>query len=123
MNLSVLESRLKERLPDEYDEIVEEEFDVFTMETAQMSDEGHKIGQAHLTTYEVNRLPTGNQHSDTPTVVQWQVVKGAAIHYGVRDWTSRVDSTLTYDENVALMERYGTKNNESTVRDMGHKIR
>jgi hypothetical protein len=60
----------------------------------------------------------GNQHSPKPTNIEWQVIKGAALYYGVSDWMSKADSTLTAEENVSLMEQHGTQNNETTYREM-----
>lgn len=61
--------------------------------------------QARLTDEEIARLPTGNQHSDEPTVIEWQVVKGVAIQHGVPDWTAHVDSSLTIDENIDIVRQ------------------
>ncbi|AGC34463.1 hypothetical protein HVTV-2_gp94 [Haloarcula virus HVTV-2] len=71
---------------------------------------GHEIpiGQARLTDDEIRRLPMGNQHDDNLTLIQWQVVKGAAVYYEVTDWTSKIDTSLGLSENVNLMEKYGT---------------
>lgn len=66
------------------------------------------IGQSDLTEAEVSRLPTGNQNSEKPSVIEWKAVKGAADFYGVRDWTSKVDGSLSYEENIELMRRVGT---------------
>lgn len=74
--------------------------------------------QARLTDHEISRMPIGNQHTDQLSIIEWQVVKGAAVYYGVSDWTSKADSTLTAEENVSLMERYGHKNNTTTLRNM-----
>jgi hypothetical protein len=123
MNLSVLEGRLLDRLPEDFEKAVQQEFSRFETEIEAMSPDRDKIGQARLTDDEIARLPTGNQHSDDPTIIEWQCVKAAAIHYGVRDWTAKADSTLTHEENVSLMEQYGTENNETTVREMAHTIR
>ncbi len=76
------------------------------------------FGQATLSPREVARLETGNQHSDALSVIEYQVIKAAAQYHGVRDWTSKVDSTLTMDENVGLMENYATVNLELTLREM-----
>lgn len=67
-----------------------------------------RFGQAPLTDHERKRLPLGNQHTSTPTNIEWQTVKGAAIYYEVTDWTSKVDTSLTCDENINLMAKYGT---------------
>jgi hypothetical protein len=56
----------------------------------------------------MNRLPLGNQHDDKPTLIEWQVVKAAAKYYGVTDWTAKVDTSLTYEENVKRMKNLGT---------------
>lgn len=65
-------------------------------------------GQAELTQREMSRLPMGNQHTKW-NVIKWQVVKAAAMHYEVTDWTAKVDRALTYEENVALMRRKSTR--------------
>lgn len=63
-------------------------------------------GQALLTEHELRRLPTRNQHGGRGlTVVEWQVVKGAAHFYEVPDWTAHADGSLSYGENVELMRR------------------
>lgn len=66
-------------------------------------------GQAKLTSLEKRRLPLGNQHTDVrkKPIMCWQIVKAAAIHYGVRDWTSKVDPELRYYENIDLMRKSG----------------
>ena len=75
--------------------------------------------QALLNDYEIERLkPLGNQNTQRLTLIEWQCVKGAAAHYGVTDWTSKVDRTLTYEENVALMKRHGTRNSSRTMKQM-----
>lgn len=66
------------------------------------------VPQRRLTDREIARLHIGNQHSDDLSIIEWQVVAGAAEVYEVRDWPSKVDSTLTLEENVGLMERHGT---------------
>lgn len=53
-------------------------------------------------------MPMGNQYDDNLTLLQWKTVKGAAIYYGVSDWVSKVDTTLSLDENIRLMEIHGT---------------
>jgi hypothetical protein len=74
--------------------------------------------QAQLTDTEIARLPIGNQNDGTPlTLIEWQCVKGAAVRYGVRDWTAKVDPTLTKDENVTLMERLATYESQTTLRE------
>lgn len=67
-------------------------------------------GQARLTRDELRRLPTRNQHGGRGlTVVEWQVVKGAALFYEVPDWTSRADGSLTYGENAELMRMHSRR--------------
>jgi len=68
-----------------------------------------KIGQARLTDEEIRRLPIGNQNDDDPTLIEWQCVKGAAVYYDVTDWTAKVDTSLTYSENIDLMVAKGTR--------------
>ena len=119
-NLTTLERRILHRLENgEEDEAqaVQEEFAKFETETERMGKEPDKIGQATLTSRELGRLPTGNQHSDTPTVIEWQCVKAAAIHYNVSDWISRVDSSLSYEENVSLLESLSQGDRELAVEE------
>lgn len=82
--------------------------------------------QARLTQDERDWLAArdmvGNQHSDRLSIIEYQCIKGAAVYYGVKDWRSTCDSTLTAEENVSLMEQHGTKHNESTMRDMKPQI-
>lgn len=69
-------------------------------------------GQAPLTEHELSRLRTRNQYGGSGlTVVEWQVVKGAAVYYDVMDWTSKADGSLTYGENVEIMRRESTMPN------------
>jgi hypothetical protein len=75
--------------------------------------QSENVGQAHLTDHEISRLKIGNQHSDDLTVVEWQAVKGAAVKFGVTDWTAKVDSSLTHEENIALMRKHGTETGQS----------
>lgn len=69
------------------------------------------LGQARLTEHEQSRLPLGNQYTERreKPVMSWQCVKAAAVHYEVQDWTSRVDPELTYQENIELMRKRGTR--------------
>lgn len=77
-----------------------------------------KIGQAPLTEDEVSRVTVGNQHTDTFSICAWQVMKAAAIHYGVNDWISHVDSALTYEENVAVMRKAGVSREHGLAQSM-----
>ena len=105
-NLCVLEERLLYQLPSDFHEDVLKEFDRFRIESKRMSKEEKKTGQATLTDSEINRLKTTNQHGDNGlTVIEWQAVKAKAIENGIMDWTSKVDSTLSYHENLSLMEQ------------------
>ena len=105
-NLSVLEQRILYRLPTEFHEPVMEEFDKFIIESSRMSEDENKIGQATLTDNEISRLNTTNQHGDDGlTVIEYQCLKAVAIENGIMDWTSKVDSTLSYHENLSLMEQ------------------
>ena len=65
--------------------------------------------QARLTRHERKRLPLGNQYTSIrrKPIMCWQAIKGAAVEEGVNDWTSRVDPTLTYEENIDLMRQAG----------------
>lgn len=63
--------------------------------------------QLHLNRHELGRLELGNQHTKW-NVIRWQAVKGEAARYGVTDWTSKIDSSLSYRENLALMRKLST---------------
>ncbi|AGM11947.1 hypothetical protein DNAM5_88 [Haloarcula californiae tailed virus 1] len=76
------------------------------------------IGQARLTDSEILRLPMGNQNDDNLTLIQWQCVKAAAVYYEVTDWTSKVDTSLTMDENIDLMQKKGTNLDAAGGRSM-----
>ena len=82
--------------------------------------------QAKLSQDERNWLSVrdmvGNQHSDRLSIIEWQCVKGAAVYYGVEDWRSKADSTLTAEENVSLMEQRATRNTKATMRDLSSKV-
>lgn len=83
-----------------------------------------KTGQARLTEHEIARLPMGNQNTKW-NVVRWQAVKGAALYYEVRNWTSKVDASLSYEENIALMAEHGTNveaNGGQTMREMAPEM-
>ena len=92
------------------------------MRTRYLRDQDDEIPpQAKLNQHERDYLSArnmvGNQHSNRLSIIEWQVVKGAAMYFGVTDWKSKADSTLTAEENVSLMENYGTKNNRTTLRE------
>jgi len=105
-NLSVLEQRILYRLPTGFHEPVMEEFDKFIIESSRMSEDENKISQATLTDSEISRLNTTNQHGDNGlTVNEYQSIKAKAIENGIMGWTSKVDSTPSYHENLSLMEK------------------
>lgn len=105
VNLTVLERRLQYRLPSDFTEDIADEFARFEVEVDRLSEKEDKHGQATLTDSEINRLNTTNQHGkDGLTVVQWQSVKGKAIANGITDWISKIDNSLSYHENLSLME-------------------
>lgn len=108
MQLSVLESRLLRKLPSEYHELIQKEFERFEMETSRLSEEPDKIGQSTLTNYEIDCATTTNQNGDYGhTVVELQCIKAAAIKYGVEDWLQYVDPKLSYEENISIMQEQG----------------
>lgn len=97
------------------------------MHTRYLRDEDDEIPpQTKLTQDERDWLAArdmvGNQHSNRLSIIEWQCIKGAAVYYGVEDWRSKADSTLTAEENVTLMEQAGTLNNESTMREMKSRV-
>jgi len=113
MNLSVLESRLLHELPEDCEEIVQKEFSLFEMETSRVSDSDEKLGQATLTSNEIARATTTNQHgSYGHTVVELQAIKAAALEYGIDDWLSYVDPKLTHEENIHIMKQTGNPSNK-----------
>lgn len=106
MNLSVLENRLLFELPEQFHETVQEEIVKFEFETSRMSEDENKVGQASLNAAEIDRVKTTNQHgTDGLTVIQLQVLKAHAIENGVTDWTSKVDGSLSKQENINLMRQ------------------
>lgn len=106
ISLDNLKRRVFGIIPEQHHGEIGREFDKFQYEIQRLSEEEDKTGQASLTDKEVQKLNTTNQHGDEGlTVIQYQVIKGKAIENGVTDWTSKVDSSLTYHENIALMER------------------
>ena len=105
VNLTVLEKRLQHRLPSDFAEDIADEFARFEIEVGRLSEDEEKHGQATLTDSEINKLNTTNQFGNNGlTVVQWQAVKGKAISNGITDWTSKIDSSLSYHENLSLVE-------------------
>jgi len=68
------------------------------------------------------RNMVGNQHTPRLSIVEYRVIKGAAVYFGVSDWRSKVDSTLTAEENVSVMEAHGTDNNVSTLRELRSSV-
>lgn len=105
MSLSILESRLLERLPESYHDVVEEEFSRYEMESSRLSEEPDEHGQATLTDREIQRAVTTNQNGDYGhTVIELQVIKGVAMSHGINDWLSYVDPELTYEENMDIIE-------------------
>lgn len=82
--------------------------------------------QAYLSDHEMSRLPIGNQHTDSLTLIEWQCVKGAAVEADVSDWTAKADSSLTYGENIKLMYREGTDPPDGegvTMRQLAYALR
>lgn len=84
------------------------------------------VGQMELTESEVKALPTGNQNSDDLSVIEWQHIKALADFYNVRDWTNKVDCSLSYEENAELMREHGTNSRGPggrTVRELAAEER
>lgn len=106
INLDNLRRRVFDVIPEQYHGEVGREFEKFQYEIDRLSEEREKTGQASLTSREVQKLNTTNQHGkEGLTVIQYQCLKAKAIENGVSDWTSKVDNSLSYNENMALMER------------------
>lgn len=108
-DISILYSRLTDKIPEAYHDEVEKVLSRYEMEVSMMADDDEGVGQALLTRHEMSRLKTRNQHQDPSeghTIVELQCIKAAAIENGVRDWTSRVDSTLSKRENINRMRQY-----------------
>lgn len=122
-DLSVLERRLKDSIPEKYHKHIEKNIDRFEMETKFVSDADEKTGQSQLSQREINRLRTANQHSqDGLTVIEWQVVKGAAMKYGVHDWTTYADPELSVEENKEIMRQKGTIKPGKTTRELAQNL-
>lgn len=116
MSISILESRLKENIPEEYHKDIEKEIGVFLSEISRLSCREEDIGQSTLTHREIERAPTTNQHGKQGfTVIELQCIKAAAIKYGIDDWLMEMDSSLSYEENVNLME---SKGSERSMREL-----
>lgn len=116
MTLSVLESRLKDSLPKEYHDNVEKEVSQYQSEIQRLSSRKEDIGQATLTDRELRLAPTANQHSEEGfTTIELQCIKAAAIKYQVDDWIHRIDSTVSYEENISIMKNRG---NERTMKQL-----
>lgn len=64
-------------------------------------------GQVRLTRHEQERVTLGNQNTEAMSIMEYQAIKAAAVHHGVPDWTSKVDESLTHEENIRIMERHG----------------
>lgn len=124
MQLSLLESRVLDKIPEEYHEDVKEEFCRFESEINRMSEEDDKIGQATLTDKEIKRAKTTNQHGRRGhTVVELQAIKAAALKYGVEDWLSYVDSSLTHEENIEIMRQQTSETIKETMAKEKEKTR
>lgn len=72
------------------------------------------IGQARLTREEKRRFNWGGPDDDI-NIIKAQCIKAAAQYYGIEDWTAIWDSSLSVDENIALMRRHG---NNPTMREL-----
>jgi hypothetical protein len=108
MQLSVLESRLLHNLPEEHHETVKEEFGKFKMETSRVAQDVENYGQATLTYREIAVANTTNQNGDYGhTIIELQCLKAVAIKLEIRDWLSHIDPTLSYGENVTILESKG----------------
>jgi len=120
-SLDILLNRLCEKLPERHHPVIQKEISKFETETSMLSTEEEKIGQARLTEQEVDRLPTKNQHGGKYglTVVQWQSVKGCAMHYRVTDWTAKIDPELSVEENKEIMRKEGKG---ETLREKGQAL-
>jgi len=125
MQLSILQSRIEENIPEEYHEVIAKEFEKFEIETSRMSSSPEKIGQATLTQKEINKACLTNQYGSKKglkghTVIELQCIKAVAIEYGVNGWMSYVDPHLTMGENVDIiksktdntMKKYAAKEKE-----------
>jgi hypothetical protein len=108
-NLSTLERRILEQVDNEdICDTISKEFAKFETEVQYMGYDDDDIGQAQLTSREQERLPLGNQYSEELSVIEWQCVKGAAIYYNVANWIQKVDSSLSYEENISIMSDEGS---------------
>ena len=72
-----------------------------------------KIGQIQLTRRE-KRMYNWGGPDDNVNIIKAQCVKAAAYYFGISDWTSEWDTSLTVDENIANFE----KQTNPTMREM-----
>lgn len=73
-------------------------------------DPNTKIGQARLTETEKRRVDwAGPPENGRPNIIEAQVIKALAIHYGVEDWMAHWDKQLSPGENAEIFKRISTK--------------
>lgn len=112
MTLTLLESRIKDSVPEQYHDDVEREVARFQSEIQRVSEHRDKIGQATLTQREVQLAPTANQHSEKGfTTIELQCIKAAALKYKINDWIHKIDSSLSYEENITNFKKKGEERN------------
>lgn len=78
-----------------------------------------KIGQVQLTEREKAMFNWGGPDDDV-NIIKAQCVKAAAEYYGVSDWTSKWDTTLSVSENIERMRKEGSG---ITMREMQYQMR
>lgn len=79
--------------------------------------------QSRLTSSEKRRVRFGNQFTDELSLVELWSLKGYAEYKGVQDWTAHIDSSLTYEENLSLLDRYATRDTSQTMRQLAARLR
>lgn len=76
-----------------------------------------KFGQSSLTRAEKARFNWSGDPKGSPNIIEAQCVKAIAQYYGVRDWTTHWDPTLSVGENHDIMAREGFQMHEKTMRE------
>lgn len=72
------------------------------------------IGQAELTEEEKSRVDwAGPPQNGRPNIIEAQVIKAIAQYYGVEDWMSYWDKTLSPSENAEIFRKKGSEGRPS----------
>lgn len=68
-----------------------------------------KIGQAELTEAEKRKVDwAGPPENGRPNIIEAQRIKALAQYYGIEDWMTHWDETLSPEENAEIFRRKST---------------